>query len=225
MEHVWIHEYFRIFLPGVFFAGALKILFPTQLPSDSGQFLLLAAFVGLVSTPFSDRLAKKYFHHQILKTEFYERFISSFLKSYNIPCEKIEGELVSFSGKLNMENSRQAQCTLEAYKIFSRQGWGKEEEQNRVRNEKSFGILYFSLFCYSLLGELLCLVPRIANVNITNTITGRWYVDALLFLALMLVSLWESTARFRMSINNETLILSSHFKELKESYDGLISRF
>ncbi|HXU36374.1 MAG TPA: hypothetical protein VN937_08410 [Blastocatellia bacterium] len=210
----------------MFFAGVLRILFPTQLPSDSGQFLLLAAFVGLVSTPFSDRLAKKYFHHQVIKTGFYERFISSFLKFYNISCEKIEGvELVSFSGKLNMENSRQAECALEAYKIFSRQGWGKEEEQNRVRNEKSFGILYFSLFCYSLLGELLCLVPRIANVNIANTITGKWYVDALLFLALMLVSLWESTARFRMSLNNETLILSSHFKELKESYDGLISRF
>ena len=225
MEHVWIHEYFRIFLPGIFFAGLIKLLFPAHLPSDSGQLLLLSAFVGLVSTPFTDKLAKKYFDRQILKTEFYERFIRDFLTFYNISTEKGEGaELVSFSGKLKMEASPQAQCALEAYKIFSRQGWGNEEEKNRVRIEKSFGILYFSLFCFSFLGALICVGSRIGKVA-ANTITGKWYVDALLFLVLMLITHWEAIARFRMSLDNEMLILVSHFKELKASYDGLTPMF
>jgi hypothetical protein len=105
MEHVWVHEYFRIFFPGIFLVGVLKLLFPAQLSSDMGQFLLLSAFVGLVSTPFSDKLAKKYFHRQIIKTKFYERFISAFLKFHNkSPLTRLKERKVKINNVLSLQS-------------------------------------------------------------------------------------------------------------------------
>lgn len=221
METILIHEYFRILVPALVFVGILKILTGSLLPEDAGELLIVAAGVGLLVSPLFDRLAKKSFHRQVIGTKFYERFIDSFFKHYRIASDEVSGsQLVSFSGPLKMPHSPQAELLLEVYKLFSRQGWGTEEEKYRVRVEKSFAILYFSLFCYASVIFVLSLFQSVIKLDFMHPILGRWYVNALLFLILMSVALWESTSRFRASLENEFLILGGHFKELKECYDG-----
>jgi hypothetical protein len=224
VEPVLIHEYFRILVPAVFFVGLLKLYLPGQLPSDSGELLLIAVGVGLLIAPVWDKLAKKYFHKQVMTTGFYENFIESFLKHYVIRIsEQKNGRLTSFSGPLKMSYSPEAQCVLEAYKLFSRQGWGTEEEKYRVRVEKSFGILYFSVFCYATIGLILSTVRPMVHSNLFQPILGRWFIDAIVLASMMAVALLESRSRFRESLKNEALVLRGHFRELKESYDQLAS--
>lgn len=221
MEPILVHEYFRILVPAVFFVGILKLLLPSQLPHDAGELLIISIGVGLLMSPIFDRLAKRAFHRRVIAAKFYERFIGSFMKHYRIKAEEVEGsELLSFSGPLKIPYSQQAESLLDVYKLFSRQGWGTEEEKYRVRMEKSFGILYYSLFCYSCIAFGVSLIYPLLKIEILHPVLGRWYLDLILFSALIFISWRESNSRFRGSLENEILILRGHFKELKTYYDS-----
>jgi hypothetical protein len=224
LEPVLIHEYFRILVPAIFFVGLLKLFLPDQLPSDSGGLLLIGIIAGLLIAPVCEKLAKKYFHKQVMTTGFYENFIKSFLRHYGIKTqEEKDGHLTSFSGRLKMPYSPEVDCVLEVYKLFSRQGWGAEEEKYRVRVEKSFGILYFSVFCYATIGFILSVSYPIVHSSLFHPVFRYWFIDAIVLFIVMAVTLSESRSRFRESLKNETLILRGHFRELKESYDRFIS--
>jgi hypothetical protein len=220
MEPVLVHEYFRILVPALVFVGIFKLLLPSAFPENGEDLLILAVGIGLLASPVFDRLAKKFFHRQVTTTKFYETFIESFFRHYRIAAKEDEKlRLRSFSGPLKMAYSAEAETMIEVYKLFSRQGWGTEEEKYRVRMEKSFGILYYGIFCYACVAFAVSLSePIIRNLPV-HPILRYWYADALLFLTLMAIALWESRCRFRASLENEALILRGHFKELKEYYD------
>jgi hypothetical protein len=219
MGPVLVHEYFRIFVPALVFVAIFKLLLPSAFPEGGGD-LFLAIGIGLLISPVFDRLAKRFFHRQVTSTKFYETFIESFFKHYRITVKGDEKLcLRSFSGTLKLPYSVEAETMLEVYKLFSRQGWGTEEEKYRVRMEKSFGILYYGIFCYALIAFAVSLSEPILRSSALRPILRHWYFDALLFLTLMFVAIWESRCRFRASLENESLILRGQFKELKAYYD------
>lgn len=223
MVNIGVHEYFRILVPAMMLVIIVKILIPDQLPDDTTYLILMSAFIGLLLTPITDRLCKKWFHRQIIKTKFYENFINHFVSCYKIKFgNRSEKLLKSFSGKIHIPECTETKCIIESYKIFARQGWGNVEENYRIRTEKSFGILYFTLFCYLFVVTTLYIIYMVFGGVQIRTLSGSYYLDILLLLALMSISFWESTARFRMSLSNELLILEAHMKEIKNYYDELI---
>jgi len=223
MINIGIHEYFRIFLPAVIFIALLKALTPDLLPSQSGHLILLSAWVGLLVAPIADKLAKRWFHRQTIRTNFYERFINKFAQRARIKLENGgTKKLTSFSGELGILENKKTLCIIEAYKMFSRQGWGGEADAYRVRTEKSFGILYYSMFFYIFVAVILIVANAIIGFAKMKYLSNNWFFDTGILLLAMIIMFWEATGRFRMSLNNELLVLEAHYDTLKKYYDGII---
>lgn len=219
MSKIGVHEYIRILAPAFLFVAVMNLIFPNIIQCDTTQLLAAAAVFGLIITPFSDRIAKKWFHRQVIHIDFYAKFITAFACYHSIGINtKNDIRVNSFSGHVDIPQDKESLAIIKAYKIFARHGWSGHEDSYRIRTEKSLAILYFTMFIYTLITLLVSIILKIHQCDSQQLITGVWSFDAILYLAIAAIFISESTSRFRMSIKNELLVLEANMKSIFRLY-------
>ena len=89
--------------------------------------------------------------------------------------------------------------------------------------EKSFGIMYFGIFLVIFTIIILLIINSYFQILANyNPRSGSKLADIVILAIIAFLSIWESTRRYEISLNNELLSLKGDIGSVKDQFDKIV---